>query len=45
MPTSGNDEGRFLATYDALLKGVFLDMGLALDTYFHGDRQKLPHCD
>ncbi len=39
----GHDEGRFLATYDALLKVVFFDMELALDTYFHGDRQKLLH--
>ncbi len=39
----GHDEGKFLATYDALLKVVFFDMELALDTYFHGDRQKLLH--
>jgi diguanylate cyclase (GGDEF)-like protein len=39
----GHDESRFLATYDALLKVVFFDMELALDTYFHGDRQKLLH--
>ena len=31
----------FLQTYDALLKVICLDMGLALDTYFHAERQKV----
>jgi diguanylate cyclase (GGDEF)-like protein len=35
------DTGKFLASYDALLKIVFFDMELALDTYFHSDRQEL----
>jgi len=37
----GGDE--FKAIYDALLKVVFFDMELALDTYFQGDRQELLH--
>lgn len=40
---SGQDEAQFLAAYDALLKVVFFDMELALDTYFNGDRQELLH--
>lgn len=38
---SGSDGEKFLAYYDALLKVVFFDMELALDTYFHSDRQEL----
>ncbi len=34
---------QFVATFDALLKVVFFDMELALDTYFHGDRMELLH--
>ncbi|HJU71946.1 MAG TPA: EAL domain-containing protein [Paucimonas sp.] len=33
------DAERFLPTFDALLKIVFLDIGLALETYFEIDRQ------
>lgn len=40
---SGQDNENLRATYDALLKVVFFDMELALDTYFHGDRQELLH--
>lgn len=40
---SGEGHEEFLAAYDALLKVVFFDMELALDTYFHGDRQELLH--
>lgn len=40
---SGEGREKFLAAYDALLKVVFFDMELALDTYFHGDRQELLH--
>lgn len=32
---------KFLPTFDALLKIVFLDMGLALETYFETDRQTI----
>ena len=39
----GLNNEEFLAIYDALLKVVFFDMELALDTYFHADRQKLLH--
>jgi len=35
------DQEKFLATFDALLKIVFLDMGLALETYFEIDRQSI----
>ena len=38
---SGANGEKFLAYYDALLKVVFFDMELALDTYFHSDRQEL----
>lgn len=38
---SKDDDAKFIATFDALLKVVFFDMELALDTYFHGDRQEL----
>lgn len=38
---AGSDGEKFLAYYDALLKVVFFDMELALDTYFHSDRQEL----
>jgi len=37
----GADGEKFLAYYNALLKVVFFDMELALDTYFHSDRQEL----
>ncbi len=37
----GADGEKFLAYYDALLKVVFFDMELALDTYFHSDQQEL----
>lgn len=37
----GVDGGKFLTYYDALLKVVFFDMELALDTYFHSDQQEL----
>lgn len=40
---TGKDDERFINTFDALLKVVFFDMELALDTYFHGDRQQLLH--
>jgi diguanylate cyclase (GGDEF)-like protein len=33
----------FLGTFDALLKVVFFDMELALDTYFHGAQKELAH--
>lgn len=39
----GWDNEKFLASYDALLKVVFFDMELALDTYLHSDRQELAH--
>ncbi|HJV88218.1 MAG TPA: EAL domain-containing protein [Noviherbaspirillum sp.] len=35
------DPQRFLPTFDALLKIVFLDIGLALETYFEIDRQAI----
>ena len=38
---SEGDGEKFMAYYDALLKVVFFDMELALDTYFHSDRQEL----
>jgi diguanylate cyclase (GGDEF)-like protein len=38
---SEGDSEKFMAYYDALLKVVFFDMELALDTYFHSDRQEL----
>lgn len=37
----GDDPGRFLATCIALLKVVFLDMGLAFDTYVQADRRAI----
>jgi len=40
---SEGDNEKFMAYYDALLKVVFFDMELALDTYFHSDRQELVH--
>jgi diguanylate cyclase (GGDEF)-like protein len=40
---SGSDGEKFLAYYDALLKVVFFDMKLVLDTYFYSDRQELSH--
>lgn len=40
---SEGDGEKFMAYYDALLKVVFFDMELALDTYFHSDRQELAH--
>ena len=35
------DPERALRTYQALMKVVFFDMGLAIDTYIHADRQAL----
>ncbi len=37
----GDDPDKFLASYHALQKIVFLDMGLALDTYIHADRHAI----
>ncbi len=36
-----NNGEDFLAVYNALLKIIMLDMGLAIDTYFHADRRSL----
>ena len=36
-----DDEARGLQTFSALLKVVFFDMGLALDTYFHTEHKAL----
>lgn len=38
---SGGDSAKLIAGYDAILKVVFFDMGLTLDTYFHSGMQKL----
>ncbi|MBW7902675.1 MAG: EAL domain-containing protein [Rhodocyclaceae bacterium] len=38
---AGDDEARFLATYDALLKVVFFDLCLTLDTYFDADKRTI----
>lgn len=35
----GGDEAKSLATTRALLKVIFLDMGIAIDTYIHADKQ------
>ena len=40
---SGYSEEKRKATFDALLKVVFFDMGLALDTYSHDTRKELLH--
>jgi diguanylate cyclase (GGDEF)-like protein len=40
---AGADAARFEALHNALLKAVFFDMQLALDTYFHSDREALRH--
>lgn len=37
----GDDSTKLIAAYDAVLKVVFFDMDLALDTYFHSSMQKL----
>jgi diguanylate cyclase (GGDEF)-like protein/PAS domain S-box-containing protein len=37
----GDDPDKFLATYHALQKIAFLDMGLALDTYMQADRRAI----
>jgi diguanylate cyclase (GGDEF)-like protein/PAS domain S-box-containing protein len=37
----GDDPDKFLATYRALQKIAFLDMGLALDTYMQADRRAI----
>ena len=37
----GDDPDKFLATYHALQKIAFLDMGLALDTYMQADRHTM----
>ncbi len=39
----GSDREKFLASFDAVLKMVFFDMELALDTYLESDRQDLAH--
>jgi diguanylate cyclase (GGDEF)-like protein len=36
-----DDPAKFITAYDALLKVVFFDMELALDTYFHASMEKL----
>lgn len=36
-----SDTDKFIATYNALLKVVLLDMGLALDTYFEADQHAI----
>ena len=40
---SGQCHEDIIATYNALLKIVFFDMELALDTYFHGAQENLLH--
>ncbi|TAJ77047.1 MAG: EAL domain-containing protein [Gallionellaceae bacterium] len=35
------DATKYFATYNALLKIIFFDMELALDTYFHAERQAI----
>lgn len=37
----GDDHEKFLKTYDALLKVVLFDIGLAIDTYHHADKQEV----
>lgn len=37
----GDDPDKFIATYHALQKIAFLDMGLALDTYIQADRRTI----
>ena len=37
----GDDPDKFLATYHALQKIAFLDMGLAIDTYIQADRRAI----
>lgn len=37
----GDDNAKLIAAYDAVLKVVFFDMDLTLDTYFHAGMQKL----
>jgi len=39
--TLADEPEKIMPTYDALLKIVSLDMGLALDTYFQADRQSI----
>ena len=36
----GDDHEKFLNTFDALLKIVLFDIGLAIDTYHHADKQE-----
>lgn len=36
----GNDNAKLVAAHDAILKVVFFDMDLTLDTYFHASMQK-----
>lgn len=38
---AGDDPRQFIKAYDALLKIVFFDMGLIMDTYANADRQSL----
>lgn len=37
----GLDDKKFVASVDALMKIVFLDLGIALDTYFHRAQQQV----
>jgi diguanylate cyclase (GGDEF)-like protein len=37
----GDDSTKLIAAYDAILKVVFFDMDLTLDTYFHSSLQKM----
>jgi diguanylate cyclase (GGDEF)-like protein/PAS domain S-box-containing protein len=37
----GDDHEQFLKTFDALLKIVLFDIGLAIDTYHHADKQEV----
>ena len=37
----GDDTGALLASIDALMKLIMFDMGLALDTYFHHEKEQL----
>ena len=39
--TCGDDQDQFTNTISALLKVVFLDIGLAIDTYIHADRNEI----
>ncbi|TAK05945.1 MAG: PAS domain S-box protein [Candidatus Manganitrophaceae bacterium] len=41
LQAAGGNVDAFMDTYRALLKVVFLDMGLAIDAYRHADRQAI----